>query len=143
MACGGGLAAAFVLGLGLTAWFVIPQQRMIGDVGASNATALHADAAFVQLGHVSPGKLLGDWRNGWRGPTRTSSSPTGSRAARIYCGRSFVLGTGHLVMLALVAATGAVLLHDWTGAGAWTASNGRGCGSSSPCSSRMRSTSRS
>ena len=65
-----GLAAAFVLALGLTAWFLVPQQSMLGDVGASSATALHADTAFVQLGRVSPGKLLGDWRNGWRGCRR-------------------------------------------------------------------------
>ena len=106
-----GLVAAFVLALGLTAWFVVPQQRMLGDVGASDATALHADADFVQLGRVSPGKLVGDWRNGWRGPDHDFILPDGTACPRIYCGRSFVLGTGHLVMLALVAGSAAVLLR--------------------------------
>jgi hypothetical protein len=108
-----GLAAAFVLALGLTAWFLVPQQSMLGDVGASSATALHADTAFVQLGRVSPGKLLGDWRNGWRGPDRDFILPNGTACPRIYCGRSFVLGTGHLAMLALVAVSAAVLLRGW------------------------------
>jgi hypothetical protein len=106
-----GLVAAFVLGLGLTAWFVVPQQRMLGDVRASDAAAIHADADFVQLGRVAPGKLIGSWRNGWRGPDKDFILADGTACPRIYCGRSFVLGTGHLAMLALVAASAGLLLR--------------------------------
>jgi hypothetical protein len=104
------LAVGAVVAAGLTAWFLLPQQRMLGDVRASDPTAFYANDDFVHQGRVAPGKLLGDWRNGWRGVDEDLVLPDGALCPRIYCGRSFVLGTVHLMMAALVVAAAGVLL---------------------------------
>ena len=105
------LAIGFVLALGLGAWFLAPQQAMLGDVRASDPATFHADADFVHLGRVGSRQLAGTWRNGWRGPDRDLILDSGERCPRYYCLRSFVLGTGHVVMLLLVGATVVSVLY--------------------------------
>jgi hypothetical protein len=104
------LVGAFALGLGLAAWFIAPQQAMLRDVRASDATTFHADDDFVHRARVHGHQVLGTWRNGWRGPDHDLILEDGRRCPRFYCLHSFVLGTGHVVMLVLVAAVAVAVL---------------------------------
>jgi hypothetical protein len=105
------MAAALVLAAGLGAWFVLPQQDMLGDVRASDAQFMFATTDAVDAERVPPDGLLGRWRNGWRGPDRDVILPDGQRCARYYCGLHAVLGTGHVMMAVLVGAATVALLR--------------------------------
>ena len=54
------------------------------------------------------------WRNGWRGPDRDLILDNGTRCPRYYCLRSFVLGTGHVVMLLLAGAAVVAVVYART-----------------------------
>jgi hypothetical protein len=100
-----------VLGAGLAAWFVIPQQHMLGDVRASDARLMYATADAVHAERVPPGDLLGQWRNGWRGPDRDPRLANGERCPRYYCGQHSQIGTGHIMMAVLVGAAAVAFLR--------------------------------
>ncbi len=61
------IGTAGLLGFGIAAWFLVPQQLELGDVWASNAEHMVATDAAVEGERVAPSDLLGSWRNGFRG----------------------------------------------------------------------------
>ncbi len=105
------LGAGLVLGAGLSAWYVLPQQHLLPAVRAHDPHLLAADRGFVESQAVPLHFLTGTWTNGWRGPDATLTLPNGSKCPHYYCGRTYEVGTGSYMMVALLVAWfGAVLL---------------------------------
>lgn len=61
------LGATALLGVGLAAWFLLPQQAELGDVWASNNEHMAARDTDVDAERLAVGDLIGSWRNGFRG----------------------------------------------------------------------------
>jgi hypothetical protein len=104
------LAAGLVLGAGLSAWYLLPQQHLLPAVRAHDPHLLAADRAFVESQRVPPRHLTGRWNNGWRGPDATYTYPDGTGSCpHYYCGLTFEVGTGSYLMVALLVAWYAAL----------------------------------
>jgi len=99
------LAAGLVLGAGLSAWYLLPQQHLLPTVRAHDPHLLAADRAFVESQRVPPRHLTGRWNNAWRGPDATYTYPDGSGSCpHYYCGLTFEVGTGSYLMVGLLVA---------------------------------------
>lgn len=97
------LAVGLALGGGLSVWYVLPQQHLLPAVRAHDPHLLVADRAFVESQRVSPRRLTGRWKNGWRGPD-SNYRTTNGECPHYYCGLTFDVGTGSYLMAGLAAA---------------------------------------
>lgn len=88
---------AAILGAGLTAWFVLPQQQHLAGVWASDPDHMWTSAAFVHAHRVMPAQLLTTDPERWWG--RTTIYPED--------GMSFALGVGQLLLVPLA------LVYAW------------------------------
>jgi hypothetical protein len=98
------IGVGLVLGLGLSAWYLLPQQHLLPAVRAHDPSELAASKQFVENGRLSPSDLTGRWQNGWRGPDATMQVVPIGRCPHYYCGLTFEVGTGSYLMVALLVA---------------------------------------
>jgi hypothetical protein len=108
------LVGAFAVAVGLTLWFVVPQQHLLHGVRANDPYTMDAYTDFVVRERKAPSDLIGTWHNGWRGLDKEFILPSGKACPHYYCGRSFVLGTGHVLMLVLLTGFAVALVGAWS-----------------------------
>jgi hypothetical protein len=110
----GALVGAFAVAVGLTLWFVVPQQHLLHGVRANDPFTMDAYTKFVVHERKAPSQLIGTWHNGWRGPDTTYILPSGKGCPHYYCGLNFVLGTGHVLMVVLVVGSAIAFAGAWS-----------------------------
>jgi hypothetical protein len=109
----GALVGAFAVAVGLTLWFIVPQQHLLHGVRANDPYTMDAYTDFVVRERKGPGDLIGTWHNGWRGLDAEHILPSGEACPHFYCGRSFVLGSGHVLMVVLLVGSSVAIAGAW------------------------------